>query len=330
MQKLAAGLARKATARATSSGVAEAAERDAAADHLVELGPVLVQLVPRAAGEVDRAGRDGVDPDALRRQRVAEAGRVLQDRGLERGVGVRPRSAAACRTPRSCRPRRSPRRRTARGAARPPRPGGRTASRSAWKLVRHWSGPLRPPADTLETTTSRPPRPSAAAVCTKSSTDASSATSTAAVTTVRPCRAQLVGERLERLDAARAQREVAALGREQLGDRAADAAAGAGDDGLAAGQLEIHAAFLRSSGCGGRSMGTARAAAQAGGRRRDPGERVAEQAAEVRVGEGVGAVAGLQVDERAAAGRLGPADQVAGRRVVPRRAGRGACRAPRG
>jgi hypothetical protein len=45
--------------------MAEPAERDAAQDRVVELRVVGLALLPAAAGKLDRAGRDAIDPDAL-------------------------------------------------------------------------------------------------------------------------------------------------------------------------------------------------------------------------------------------------------------------------
>ena len=53
---------------------------------------------------------------------------------------------------------------------------------------------------------------------------------------------------------------------------------------------------------------------------RDPRQGVADQAAVGGMAERVRSVAGLNVDDRATSGGLGPGDQVAGRRVLPRRA----------
>ena len=46
-------------------GTAEPAERDAAQDRVVKRRIVGLALLPAAAGELDRAGRDAIDPDAL-------------------------------------------------------------------------------------------------------------------------------------------------------------------------------------------------------------------------------------------------------------------------
>ena len=227
------------------------------------------------------------------------------------------RSAARCRTRRWCPRRRSTRRRTSPGAAPRPRHSRTNANRSPWKLDCHWSGPLSAPADTLETTTSRPPRPSAA-VSTKPVTASWSETSTRRGDDRAAGGVQLVGERLQRLDAACAQREIAALRGQLLGDRAADAAARSGDDGLAAGQLQIHDRPLVGV-TGWVPAPTGRSPSRV--RRPTPPTRGrCPQAAEGRVGEGRRAVAGLDVDDRAAAGRGRPGDEVAGRRMGPRRA----------
>ena len=54
---------------------------------------------------------------------------------------------------------------------------------------------------------------------------------------------------------------------------------------------------------------------------RDPRQGVADQAAVGGMAERVRSVAGLNVDDRATSGGLGPGDEVAGCRVLPRRAG---------
>jgi hypothetical protein len=58
-----------------------------------------------------------------------------------------------------------------------------------------------------------------------------------------------------------------------------------------------------------------------GVRGRHPLQGVADQAAVGGMAEGIRPVAGLDVDDRATPGGLGPADEVAGRRVLPRRPG---------
>jgi hypothetical protein len=57
------------------------------------------------------------------------------------------------------------------------------------------------------------------------------------------------------------------------------------------------------------------------GRGRHPGQGVGDQTAVSGLAERVRPVPRLQVDDGAAPGRLGPADEVAGRRVLPRRTG---------
>ncbi len=218
-----------------------------------------MQLVPRAVREVDRPRRDGVDADALRRQHVPEAGRVLQNRGLERGVGVgrrrRQRVEGRRRAERDDRGRvglfevghrclDEPHERQQVGLearlplVRPLQRAGRDvgdhdvepgefARRRLDELSdRLLVGHVHSSGDDLESP-----------------------------------RAKVVRKGLQRLDAARAQREVASLGGELLGDGASDSAAGAGHQGLAAGQLQIHSCFLsRGYGFG---AGAARSVAHA-------------------------------------------------------------------
>src|SRR4051812_23604378 len=70
-------------------GVAEPAERDAAQDRAVKLRIIRLRPLPGAAGELDRARRDAVDPDALIREQGRLALRIGHDRRFYRAVGGR-------------------------------------------------------------------------------------------------------------------------------------------------------------------------------------------------------------------------------------------------
>ncbi len=61
---------------------------------VVERRIVCLALVPHAAGKLDRAGRDRVDANVLRHQHQRLRHRVVDDRGLHRGIGRRARAGA--------------------------------------------------------------------------------------------------------------------------------------------------------------------------------------------------------------------------------------------
>ena len=85
------GEARNSATSATSSAVPEAAERDALQRSLVQRRVVALALVPDAARELDRAGSDGIDADALARQRGRLAAGIAVHRRLHGRVGGGPR-----------------------------------------------------------------------------------------------------------------------------------------------------------------------------------------------------------------------------------------------
>ena len=96
---------------------------------------------------------------------------------------------------------------------------------------------------TLATKMSRPPSASAALL-----TQARSAFVSATSILAAPALDALIRERRHGLVdcglMARAQRDIAALGRQQLGDGAADPARAAGDDRILAFEIEIHTPLL--------------------------------------------------------------------------------------
>src|SRR5262249_28042171 len=71
-------------------GVPQPAERNALEDPVIELRIVALALLPGAAGELDRAGRHAIDADALTREHCRLGRRVIEERGLDRGVGRAP------------------------------------------------------------------------------------------------------------------------------------------------------------------------------------------------------------------------------------------------
>ncbi|KAG0768887.1 hypothetical protein G6F22_017445 [Rhizopus arrhizus] len=67
--------------------MAEAAERNLRQGAVVQRGIFAAAAVPQAVVELDRAGRDGIDPDPVLGQRQRLRGGVVRERSLGRSIG---------------------------------------------------------------------------------------------------------------------------------------------------------------------------------------------------------------------------------------------------